>query len=77
MLPTERAHPKRPPVAIQLSDFIQKHRNKIVEEWIAFASTLRPWAKGLREMNSDKKGEMTTRTSLHPNGINNLRSVRY
>ena len=32
---------------VRLSDFIEQHRSTIVEEWVEFARTLRPWAKGL------------------------------
>jgi signal transduction histidine kinase len=32
---------------VQLCDFIQQHRRAIVEEWVLFARTLTPWAKGL------------------------------
>ena len=32
---------------MRLSDFIQQHRRAIVEEWVEFARTLTPWAKGL------------------------------
>ena len=32
---------------MRLSAFIQQHRKTIVEEWVAFARTLKPWATGL------------------------------
>jgi signal transduction histidine kinase len=32
---------------VPLSEFIQDHRKRIIEEWITFARTLQPWAKGL------------------------------
>ena len=32
---------------MRLSAFIQQHRKTIVEEWVVFARTLKPWAKGL------------------------------
>ena len=32
---------------MRLSVFIQQHRKTIVEEWVAFARTLKPWATGL------------------------------
>ena len=32
---------------LPLSEFIQAHRKKIIEEWVTFARTLQPWAKGL------------------------------
>ena len=33
--------------ALPLSVFIQAHRKSIIEEWIMFARSLQPWAKGL------------------------------
>jgi signal transduction histidine kinase len=35
------------PPTVPLCDFIEQHRRTIVEEWIEFARTLTPWAKGL------------------------------
>ena len=32
---------------VRLSEFVQQHRKKIVEEWVEFARTMRPWADGL------------------------------
>ena len=32
---------------VRLCDFIEQNRRPIVEEWIEFARTLTPWAKGL------------------------------
>lgn len=32
---------------VPLSEFIQAHRKQIIEEWVTFARTLEPWAKGL------------------------------
>lgn len=32
---------------MRLTQFIQENRAKIIDEWIAFASTLLPWAKGM------------------------------
>lgn len=36
---------------MRLSTFIRQHRKKIVEEWVEFARTLHPWAKGLSKKN--------------------------
>ena len=33
--------------SVRLSEFLQLHRKKIIEEWVEFARTLRPWADGL------------------------------
>ncbi len=41
----KRKQTTKPPV--RLCDFIQENRRTIVEEWIEFARTLTPWAKGL------------------------------
>ncbi|HYH96417.1 RsbRD N-terminal domain-containing protein, partial [Hyalangium sp.] len=32
---------------MRLTEFIQQHRKKIIEEWVRFAATLLPWAKGI------------------------------
>ena len=32
---------------VRLSEFVQQHRKRIVDEWVEFARTLRPWADGL------------------------------
>lgn len=32
---------------MRLSEFIEKRRKKIVDEWVAFAATLHPWAEGM------------------------------
>ena len=32
---------------LPLSEFIQGHRGKIIEEWVEFARTLQPWAKDM------------------------------
>src|SRR5687768_1692116 len=32
---------------MRLTDFIEEHRESIVEEWVKFAATLLPWAKGM------------------------------
>jgi signal transduction histidine kinase len=34
---------------VHLTDFIHQHRKKIIEEWVGFARTLRPWSDGLDE----------------------------
>ncbi|GAC1456581.1 MAG: HAMP domain-containing sensor histidine kinase [Gemmatimonadaceae bacterium] len=38
---------KRNTSSQRLSVFIHQHRKKIVDEWVEFARTLKPWAKGL------------------------------
>jgi signal transduction histidine kinase len=35
--------------AVRLTDFIQQDRAEIVGEWVAFARTLLPWAKGMTD----------------------------
>lgn len=35
----------RPPM--ELTEFIQSNHDKIIEEWVAFARTLLPWAQGM------------------------------
>lgn len=32
---------------MRLTEFIQQNRKKIIEEWVRFAATLLPWAKGI------------------------------
>ncbi len=34
---------------MQLTEFIQKNHEKIIKNWVEFASTLMPWAKGMDE----------------------------
>src|SRR5688572_29094153 len=34
---------------MRLSEFIEQHREKIIEEWVAFARTLLPWSKGMSD----------------------------
>jgi len=34
---------------MRLTDFIPQNHEKILEEWVRFASTLLPWAKGMNE----------------------------
>ena len=40
-----------------LSAFIQEHRKKIIEEWVAFARTLKPWATGLSKKDLQDHAE--------------------
>ena len=32
---------------MRLTEFIEKHRENIIEEWVQFAATLLPWAKDM------------------------------
>ncbi|GAC1599044.1 MAG: sensor histidine kinase [Myxococcales bacterium] len=34
---------------MRLSEFIHHHRTKIVQEWVRFARTLRPWSEGMSD----------------------------
>lgn len=34
---------------MRLTEFIEREQSKIIEEWVAFAATLLPWAKGMDE----------------------------
>lgn len=34
---------------MKLTDFIQSHHEKIIEDWVSFAKTMVPWADGLNE----------------------------
>lgn len=34
---------------MRLSEFIQQHHEKIIAEWVEFATTLLPWAQGMSE----------------------------
>lgn len=34
---------------MRLTEFIEHERDKILDEWVAFAATLLPWAKGMTE----------------------------
>ena len=34
---------------MRLTEFIEQEHKKIIEEWVAFAGTLLPWAKGMEE----------------------------
>ena len=42
---------------MRLSEFIQQHRKKIMEEWVEFARTLLPWSKGMSEKELRDHGE--------------------
>jgi hypothetical protein len=43
--------------SIPLSEFIQTHRRNIIEEWVEFARTLQPWAKGLTKKDLEDHDE--------------------
>jgi hypothetical protein len=43
--------------SLPLSEFIQTHRKKIIEEWVEFARTLQPWAKGLSKKDLQDHAE--------------------
>lgn len=44
---------------MQLKEFILEHREQIVDDWVAFARTLMPWAEGLDERQlKDHAGDL-------------------
>ena len=44
---------------LPLSEFIQAHRKRIIEEWVTFARTLQPWAESLsKKALQDHAGEL-------------------
>lgn len=46
---------------MRLSEFIQKNHETIIAEWVQFATTLLPWAKGMSERAlRDHAGELLT-----------------
>lgn len=42
---------------LPLSEFIQGHRRKIIDEWVEFARTLQPWAKDLSKKDLQDHAE--------------------
>jgi signal transduction histidine kinase len=48
-----------PDRAMRLTEFIESHRKRIIQEWVEFARTLRPWSTGLSDKElQDHAGEM-------------------